>query len=587
MDHSDLVAELPRVEKMTAAERLKIARERRANQLRIYEQHERQFSSKSNKSMINQRTKHLRTKNRNVRFIHSVMLLEAAARNDIEEVRRLLMQGVSPDSTNEDGLTALHQCCIDDSESMMKLLLEFGANVNAEDSEKWTPLHAAATCGHFHLVRYLICKSANLLAVNADGNMPYDICEDESTLHYIESEMARQGVTQELIDQTRASTERLMLSELKQIAAKGGSLEYSDSVGARPLHIAAANGYLSVVEFLLDHHVATDSKDNDGWQPIHAAACWLHLEVVELLVQNGADLNAQTKNQETPYDICEDLELKARIAALRTEQEVRARADQQKNRRQSGSTNTRTHSIRRNSTRDKSQISKKQIKDEALARIQNDNLSMGDPREQYSNPQSSMEIPVNKHSDNMQQQIDDIMESKKKQAPPPPSTKTKALSGVSPIVTASTLRDNKIDIHVSVTINTSTPSVSPVLPAVPASLSVSGVACTLADLKRHRSQSRILVTPSQLPVAPCSVNSLQSAFLFPAVGSLNEPINGINSSTATTKPVHPHHESIIQSANGAKEEGAIKSFTNLPVFKGETTELVGSKHSETSCCILS
>lgn len=39
---------------------------------------------------------------------------------------------------------------------MMKLLIEFGADVNAEDSEKWTPLHAAATCGHLHLVRYLI-----------------------------------------------------------------------------------------------------------------------------------------------------------------------------------------------------------------------------------------------------------------------------------------------------------------------------------------------------------------------------------------------------------------------------------------------
>jgi hypothetical protein len=37
------------------------------------------------------------------------MLLEAAARNDLEEVRRLLEAGVSPDSTNEDGLTALHQ----------------------------------------------------------------------------------------------------------------------------------------------------------------------------------------------------------------------------------------------------------------------------------------------------------------------------------------------------------------------------------------------------------------------------------------------------------------------------------------------
>jgi len=36
-------------------------------------------------------------------------------------------------------------------------------------------------------------SDANLLAVNADGNMPYDICEDEVTLDYIESEMAKRG----------------------------------------------------------------------------------------------------------------------------------------------------------------------------------------------------------------------------------------------------------------------------------------------------------------------------------------------------------------------------------------------------------
>lgn len=43
------------------------------------------------------------------------------------------------------------------------------------------------------------------------------------------------------------------------------------------LHIAAANGYLRVVEFLLDHHVSTDVKDIDDWQPVHAAACWGHV----------------------------------------------------------------------------------------------------------------------------------------------------------------------------------------------------------------------------------------------------------------------------------------------------------------------
>ncbi|KAI9559342.1 putative protein phosphatase 1 regulatory subunit 16A isoform X4 [Daphnia sinensis] len=385
MDHSDLVAELPRIEKLTAAERLKIARDRRVNQILRHEQYERDFplSVKKDKFFSNHRSNKKTGQNRGIHFVHSVILLEAAARNDIEEVRRLLLQGVCPDSQNEDGLTALHQCCIDDSESMMKLLLEFGANVNAEDSEKWTPLHAAATCGHLHLVKYLIGQGANMLAVNADGNMPYDICEDEPTLDYIESEMAREGVTQELIDEIRASTEKRMLTDLKNLAAQGESLEYVDSVGARPLHIAAANGYLSVVEFLLDQHVATDSSDNDGWQPIHAAACWGHLEIVELLVQNGSDLNAQTKNHETPYDICEDPEMKARIAALRTEQESRARAGNQKTKRsQSTSTNTRTHSIRRNSTRDKGQISKRQIKNEAIFVIHQDD-------ERRTNHQSS------------------------------------------------------------------------------------------------------------------------------------------------------------------------------------------------------
>lgn len=73
-------------------------------------------------------------------------------------MQALLENGVDPDSTNEDGLTALHQCCIDDSEEMMRLLVRHGADVNAQDSEKWTPLHAAATCGHLHLAKFLIAK---------------------------------------------------------------------------------------------------------------------------------------------------------------------------------------------------------------------------------------------------------------------------------------------------------------------------------------------------------------------------------------------------------------------------------------------
>lgn len=81
----------------------------------------------------------------------------------------------------------------------------------------------------------LCCRGSNLLAVNADGNMPYDICEDEAALDYIEGEMARRGVTQELIDETRASTELQMLRDLHQLAAEGRDMEAYDHQGATPV----------------------------------------------------------------------------------------------------------------------------------------------------------------------------------------------------------------------------------------------------------------------------------------------------------------------------------------------------------------
>lgn len=43
------------------------------------------------------------------------------------------------------------------------------------------------------VVWFHFSSGADLLAVNGDGNMPYDICDHEATLDYIEYEMAKQG----------------------------------------------------------------------------------------------------------------------------------------------------------------------------------------------------------------------------------------------------------------------------------------------------------------------------------------------------------------------------------------------------------
>lgn len=49
--------------------------------------------------------------------------------------------------------------------------------------------------------------------------------------------MARRGVTQELIDETRASIEVQMLRDLQKTASLAGDLEYKDHQGATPVCI--------------------------------------------------------------------------------------------------------------------------------------------------------------------------------------------------------------------------------------------------------------------------------------------------------------------------------------------------------------
>lgn len=60
------------------------------------------------------------------------------------------------------------------------------------------------------IIVLLLFSGANLLAVNADGNMPYDICDDDRTLDVIENRMAEKGITQQSIDEERGSAEKVL-----------------------------------------------------------------------------------------------------------------------------------------------------------------------------------------------------------------------------------------------------------------------------------------------------------------------------------------------------------------------------------------
>ncbi|UJR13841.1 hypothetical protein I4U23_000852 [Adineta vaga] len=324
MDHSELIQEMVLLEKMTAQERLKHARRRRQQQLKNWMQREGLTSngtSVSNGLTTKSSKSSAKLKKPSVIFPENVVLLEATARQDIEEVRNLLQSGkYSPNTANEDGLTPIHQCSIDNSEKLLRLLIEYGGDINAKDRDLWTPLHAAATCGHLQICRVLIENGAELLALNADGNMPYDICDDDITLDYIETQMDRIGITQEMIDKTRAKVENQMLIDLQNLVKRKshGSLRsiddilsYRNAEGVTPLHIASANGYQTVVEYLLKQHVSINLQDGDGWTPTHAAAFWCQQPILTELIKAGADIYEKIPDGRSAADLCDDPDLRS------------------------------------------------------------------------------------------------------------------------------------------------------------------------------------------------------------------------------------------------------------------------------------
>ena len=102
----------------------------------------------------------------------------AAREVDVDALRRLLLEGVSPNLTDDhdDGRTPLHNLCFyDDSSSRgdraacFKLLRDAGANLEAVSRGEYTALHHAAGLRDCELVSLLVEAGANVNAANASG----------------------------------------------------------------------------------------------------------------------------------------------------------------------------------------------------------------------------------------------------------------------------------------------------------------------------------------------------------------------------------------------------------------------------------
>ncbi|XP_059218990.1 protein phosphatase 1 regulatory subunit 12A isoform X8 [Stomoxys calcitrans] len=242
-----------------------------------------------------------------IKFSSGCIFLAACLAGDKDEVLKLLEQGADINTANVDGLTALHQACIDDNLEMVEFLVEQGADINRQDNEGWTPLHATASCGFVSIARYLVEHGADVAAVNSDGDLAVDLAVDIQHLPMID--FMQKMVAEQQIDcaKARQAEQQQMLTDAKKWLRSDASEvdRPHPKTGATALHVAAAKGYTKVLSLLLAGRANVDAQDNDGWTPLHAAAHWGQKEAAEMLLDAMADMDVRNYAGQTCIDVAE------------------------------------------------------------------------------------------------------------------------------------------------------------------------------------------------------------------------------------------------------------------------------------------
>jgi ankyrin repeat protein len=196
-------------------------------------------------------------------------LITAARSGDTEAVGKLIAANPELVSAHDrTGNTPLHHAAGFGNFATMSLLLEHGADSNAGNKRKSTPLF---WCLHDEAkVRMLLDHGANVNARTIDGRTPI----------YQAASMAN------------------AVPVLRLLLDRGADPNSKTLIGMTPL-IAASRGNIEAMRLLIDRKADVNARNGAGGTALMAAAQTGRPQAVRLLLEKGADPNVRTKRNET------------------------------------------------------------------------------------------------------------------------------------------------------------------------------------------------------------------------------------------------------------------------------------------------
>ncbi|XP_067131477.1 ankyrin-2-like isoform X18 [Centruroides vittatus] len=224
----------------------------------------------------------------------------ASKEGHINVVTELIKRGANVNAATKKGNTALHISSLAGKQEVVKILVQNGANVNVQSQNGFTPLYMAAQENHDDVLSFLLANGANQSLSTEDGFTPLAVAlqqgHDKVVTILLENDTKGKVRLPALHiaakkDDCKAATLLLQSDHNPDVTSKSGFT---------PLHIAAHYGNENIAMILLEKGADVNFTAKHQITPLHVAAKWGKSNMVALLLEKGAKIGASTRDGLTP-----------------------------------------------------------------------------------------------------------------------------------------------------------------------------------------------------------------------------------------------------------------------------------------------
>jgi ankyrin repeat protein len=215
----------------------------------------------------------------------------------------------------------------------IKKHLEGGEDVNAANKQGYTALHMAVRRGQKDAAALLLEKGAN---VNAErkGKTTLDFAgKNEEIAALLREKGGKTGKEIKAAGSIFSAAQNGLVDAVKTHLAAGVEVNGKNKGGYAALHLAAKKGHVEVAKALLDAKADIGLASKSGKTALHYVAYYNgNLDLAKLLLDAGADPNVLDKRSKTPLDYAVSRKNDALVELLlakgaRTGKELRAEND--------------------------------------------------------------------------------------------------------------------------------------------------------------------------------------------------------------------------------------------------------------------